>query len=94
MTATVKLVFRLDATKTRPLSVPMADPFCMVTAAYGAGLSGPGIVPVVFMGSSQLEMERFVFVLPIVSVMKEKTSERVLWDVTRRKLREGRKWAA
>ena len=72
----------------------MADPFCMVTAAYGAGLSGPGIVPVVFMGSSQLEMERFVFVLPIVSVMKEKTSERVLWDVTRRKLREGRKWAA
>ena len=36
----------------------------------------------------------FVFVLQIASVMKEKTFKRVLWDVVRCGLREGKKGAA
>jgi len=47
-----------------------------------------------FVGSSQLEMEMFVFVRPIASMMKEETFERVLRDVARCELREGRKGAA
>ena len=48
---------------------------------------------VVFVGSSQLEIEIFVFVLQIAPVMKEKTFQRVLWDVARCGLKEGRKGA-
>ena len=51
-------------------------------------------MPVVNGGSSQPEMEILVLVLLIASVMKEKMFERVLWDVARCELKEGRERAA
>ena len=44
-------------------------------------MSGPGIVPVRFVGIS--ELETFTFVYPVVAATKEKTFERVLRDVGR-----------
>lgn len=59
-TAAVKLVFRPDATKTGPPPAPTADVFGAVKGTYCPALSGPGIVPVAFVGLSELEMLMFV----------------------------------
>ena len=59
-TAAVKLVFRPDVTKTGPPPAPTADVFGAVKGTYCPGLSGPGIVPVAFVGLSELEMLIFV----------------------------------
>lgn len=75
-TAGVKLVFRPEATKTGPPPAPTADVFGAVKGTYSPALSGPGIVPVAFVGLSELEMSTFVY--PVTFATKEKTFETVL----------------
>jgi hypothetical protein len=75
-TAGVKLVFRPDATKTGPPPAPTADVFSAVKGTYSSALSGPGIVPVAFVGLLELEISTFVYL--VAAATKEKTFETVL----------------
>ena len=74
-TTGVKLVFRPDVTKTGPPPTPTADVFGAVKGTYSS-LSGPGIVPVAFVGLLELEISTFVY--PVAAATKEKTFETVL----------------
>src|SRR5712671_7145473 len=59
--ALVKLVFRLDATKTDPPPAPTAETSGAVKGTYNCGLSAPAVVPVVLV-SGILAPDVFVFV--------------------------------
>lgn len=74
--AAVKLVFRPGLIKTDPPPAPTAEVFGAVKGTYRFELSGPGITPVRFVRTS--ELETFKFLYPVLEVTKEKTFERVL----------------